>query len=167
MTRPILLNSCARAATAAETRFRIDYPLVPARAVRVIGLDPAAGEVVRVAARERWHHTRLYSVVAAADGGAETGLDLADVTDGTARSLAGELDGVDAVVMVASSGAGAEAAATIGAACALRGIMTAGLLLSGGANSHSPLTALRPYARMLLVPADVDDLIELLRAIRA
>lgn len=166
MTRPILVNSCARAATAAETRFRLDYPLVPARAVRVIGLDPATGEAVRVAAREQWHHTRFYSVVAATDGGAETGLDLADVPDGAARSLAGELDGVDAVVMVASSGAGAEAAATIGAACALRGIMTAGLLLSGG-DSHSPLTLLRRYARMLLVPADVDDLIELLRAIRA
>lgn len=167
MARPILVSSCARASTATETRFRLDYSLAPARAVRVIGLDSAGTKVVRTADREQWHHVRSYSVPAGDLEGSGSGLDLIDVRDGAARSLSGELDGVDSVLMVTSSANGAGAAATIGAACALRGIMTAGLLVTGGDDPEGALTSLRPYARMILVPADVDDLIELLRAIRA
>ncbi len=57
--------------------------------------------------------------------------------------------------------------ATIGAACQVRGIMTAGLVLTPGRLTSDALMALRPSARILLVPADEDDLLELLQAIRA
>ncbi len=50
MTVPSLVSSCARAASAKEAAFRIDYPLAPARATRVIGFDARAAEVVRSAA---------------------------------------------------------------------------------------------------------------------
>jgi hypothetical protein len=45
--------------------------------------------------------------------------------------------------------------------------MTAGLVLTPGRLTSDALMALRPSARVLLVPADEDDLLELLRAIRA
>jgi hypothetical protein len=77
------------------------------------------------------------------------------------------IEGADSLVMVTASGEEAEAVATIGAACQVRGIMTAGLVLTPGRLSSDALLALRPYARILLVPAEEDDLIELLRAIRA
>ena len=46
-----LLSSCARAATAAEARFRIDRPIAPSRAGRVVALDEPAAEVARVGRR--------------------------------------------------------------------------------------------------------------------
>lgn len=157
--RPVLLNSCARAATAAEARFRIDVPIVPSRATRVIALDKESVDAVRPVSELGWNHTKFYNV----DGNA---LELTS-TEGERVNLVDELDGVDATVMVASSDHGAEAAATIAAACTVRGIMTAGLVLTTGESVSAALNALRPHARVLLVPADEEDLAELLRAIRA
>ena len=159
MARPILLNSCARATTSAEARFRIDYPLAPARATRVVALDDYAKAVVRQAADEPWAQARFFTV-------AEAGHELLTL-DGVVSPLSGELEGVGTLVLVATSGENAQAAATIGEACSMRGVMTAGLVLSHGDFTSDALLALRPYARILLVPAEPDDLIELLRAIRA
>ncbi|GAA1881449.1 hypothetical protein [Asanoa iriomotensis] len=160
MARPVLLNSCARAATAAEARFRIGYPLVPSRATRVVALDDVAASAVRAVAGHAWHHSRFYLL------GSPDGLHLERVGSGESVPLAPELDGVDAVVMVAGTADGASAAATIGASCTVRGVMTAGLVLDDD-ETRDALAALRPYARVLMVPADVEDLVELLRAIRA
>lgn len=159
MTVPVLVSSCARAATAKEAAFRIDYPLASARATRVVGFDVHADEVVRSVAGRVWAQARFYSATGA-------GHQLVTMA-GEARPLAGELDGADSLVMVAATGEHAGAAATIGAACQVRGIMTAGLVLTPGKLTSDALMALRPYARILLVPAEEDDLLELLRAIRA
>lgn len=159
MTVPSLVSSCARAATAKEAAFRIDYPLAPARATRVVGFDAHAVEVVRSAAGHEWSQAQFYSA-------ADPGLQLVTVA-GESRPLADVLDGVDSLVMVAATGEGAAAVVTIGAACHVRGIMTAGLVLTPGRLTSDALMALRPSARVLLVPADEDDLLELLRAIRA
>jgi hypothetical protein len=159
VTVPSLVSSCARAATAKEAAFRIDYPLAPARATRVVGFDTHAVEAVRSAAGYDWSQAQFYSA-------ADPGLELVTMA-GESRSLADVLDGVDSLVMVAATGEGAAAVATIGAACQVRGIMTAGLVLTPGRLTSDALMALRPSARVLLVPADEDDLLELLRAIRA
>ena len=148
-----LLSSCARATTAAEARFRIDYPLAPARATRVAALDPGARVAVGTAERGDWNHASFFLTGTAGDDPLDA------ILDG--------LDAVDALVMVASSAAGADAAAAIGTACRRTGVMTAGLVLEGDDPEEQTLTALRPWARILLVPADADDLVELLRAIRA
>jgi hypothetical protein len=170
MDSPTLLSSCARATTAAEASFRIDYPLAPSRATRVLALDDAAREAVAAAAAGDWNNARFYAL---ASPGEE---DPADAVESIAPGavpdspLVEGLDGVDAVLMVAASDAGAEAAAVLGAACREHGVMTAGLALSGPEERDAEieaLAALRPWARILLVPADRDDLIELLRAIRA
>jgi hypothetical protein len=157
--RPVLLNSCARAATAAEARFRIDASIAPSRATRVVALDEESVAAVRRVAELDWHHARFYMAKSA-------GLELT-TTSGDSAELVHALEGVDAAVMVASGDRAAEAAATIGAACTVRGIMTAGLVLTTGESVAAALNALRPHARVLLVPADEDDLVELLRAIRA
>jgi len=159
VTNPALLSSCARAATAKEAAFRIDYQLAPARATRVVGFDAHAVEVVSSVAGQGWAQAQFYSVT-------DPGHQLVTMS-GQARPLGDELDGVDSLVMVAATGEHAEAVATIGAACQVRGIMTAGLVLTPGRLTSDALMALRPYARILLVPAEEDDLLELLRAIRA
>lgn len=159
MTVPSLVSSCARAATAKEAAFRIDYPLAPARATRVVGFDTHSVEVVRWAAGHEWGQARFYAAT-------DPGHQLVTMA-GESRSLADEMDGVDSLVMVAATGEHTEAVATIGAACKVRGIMTAGLVLTPGRLTSDALMALRPYARILLVPAEEDDLLELLRAIRA
>ena len=159
MTVPVMVSSCARATTAKEAAFRIDYPLAPARATRVVGFDTHAVEVVRSVAGHEWGQAQFYSAT-------DPGHQLVTMA-GEPRSLTDALDGVDSLVMVAATGEGAEAVATIGAACQVRGIMTAGLVLTPGRLTSDALMALRPYARILLVPAEEDDLLELLRAIRA
>ncbi len=71
------------------------------------------------------------------------------------------------VIMVSVSGANAAATAHIGKTCYARGIMTAGLAMTPDGLDSEALHHLRPYARVLLVPAEPDDLVELLRATRA
>jgi hypothetical protein len=159
VTASVLVSSCARAATAKEAAFRIDYPLAPARATRIVGFDACAVEVVRSAAGQQWGPARFYAAT-------DPGHRLVTMA-GEPRPLADALDGADSLVMVAATGEGAGAAATIGAACQVRGIMTAGLVLTPGRLTSDALMALRPYARILLVPADEDGPLELLRAIRA
>jgi len=143
--RPILANSCARAATAAEARFRIDRP-IRGRSALVIALDDEAAEVVDRVAEQSWQGARF---VRAADGFSE---DLADT---------------DVAIMIATAEADGEAAAQIGRACAERGIMTAGLILGDRLDVAAAVSALRPYARNLMVTGDEQDVAEVLTALRA
>jgi hypothetical protein len=146
--RPTLLNSCAAAATAAEARFRIDAQpgLQADRATRVVALDAGAAEIVRPLAGQSWLGARF----------------LYDAGDG----LADELADADFVLMIATNGEGAAAAAAIGDMCVLRGIMTAGLVL-GSDDVGAAVTALRPHSRVLLVSRDQRDAGGLLTALGA
>lgn len=170
-TVPTLLNSCASATTAAEARFRIDAPIPPSRAGRVIALDEEAAAVVGRVADLPWANARFFTCrdrLRAADGNGASvdGLPLRGM-DGSVTPLGEQLAGADVVVMVATTDDGAASASVIGAACTLRGIMTAGLVLSDGISVGAALSALRPHARVLLVPAEEEDLSELLTALRA
>ncbi|MFC0527508.1 hypothetical protein [Phytohabitans kaempferiae] len=160
--RPILLNSCARAATAAEARFRIDAPIAPSRGARVFALDAAAEAVVgRVAADRSWATARFF-----APAGGDRMRPLHGGSPGTA-DVAAELDGADVGVLVATSPEGAGAAAGIGGICRERGIMTAGLVVDGGPEALDAVAMLRPYARVLLLTGDEDDIGAVLTALRA
>lgn len=86
--------------------------------------------------------------------------------DGAETRLSDELDGADVAVMIATADREAEGAAIIGRACFSRGIMTAGLVL-GDNGVDDAVTALRPYASVLVVAADVDYVPEMLSALRA
>jgi hypothetical protein len=143
-TRPILANSCARAATAEEARFRIDRP-IGARSALVVALDEQAAEVVDRVAKKPWRGARFLRA-----------------SDGTV-----DLEEVDVVVMIATADADADVASALAEECFERGIMTAGLILGEGADVAAAVSALRPYARNLMVTDDEEDVAEVLTALRA
>jgi hypothetical protein len=160
MAEPIGVSSCARAATAKEAAYRIDYPLAYARSTRVVAFDDAAAAVVRAVAERPWGQALFYTA-------SDSATDLVTL-DGEHRLIEAEVTHSDSVIMVATDGINGAAVAAVGAACRERSIMTAGLLLTGEGNlSGETLATIRPHARILLVPADQDDLVELLTAIRA
>lgn len=164
------LSSCARAASAAELRYRIQRPIRPARAARIIALDDAAAGVLSRIADRPWANARFYLCEPA---GPPRHTALREI-GGPSFALTDELSGTDVVVVVATDDSGREYAAAVGRVCAARAIMTAGVVLSAGADSGKApaddaadaVAALRPYARVLLPTADEGDLVELLAALR-
>jgi hypothetical protein len=174
--QPTLLNSCASAATAAEARYRIDYPDTQHRAARVIALDERAADLVRRMAVQHWRGGHFLVFEAPVPGGGSGAA--ADATlraaDGTAVLLSSELEDADSAVMIATAQASATAASVIGDACAARRIMSAGLVISGGAardgdaddDVDDVVAALRPNAMVLVVLHDHRDVPEILSALR-
>jgi hypothetical protein len=145
--RPILANSCARAATAAEASFRIDGPIGPRSAV-IVALDEEAANVVDRVAERPWGGARFFRTA----GGQRFAEVLADA---------------DVAIMIATAEADGEAASVIAHTCAERGIMTTGLILGERLAVGAAVTALRPYARNLMVTDDEEDVAEVLTALRA
>ncbi|MGH8968352.1 MAG: 3-methyl-2-oxobutanoate hydroxymethyltransferase [Actinomycetes bacterium] len=167
----ILLNSCARASTAAESRFRINAPIASSRATRVVALDEGAEPVVRRVAAQEWASARFFTCTSPA-ASAESNGGLGDVVlrstaDGEESRLSEQLTDADVAVMVATANDGAATASAIGDACTLRGIMTAGLVLADGYDTNAAVAALRPHARVLIVTHDERDVSEVLTALRA
>jgi hypothetical protein len=159
----MFMSECARAASAAESRFRIDRPIAPARAPRIIALDEgAAGVARRVAAQHGWANARFF----VCEGGSTGGLLLRDI-DGRPTLLDDALARADAVFLVATEDSGARFARTIGRACFERGVMTAGFVLGDGYEADDAVAALRPHTRVLLPTADESDVVEVLTALRA
>jgi hypothetical protein len=144
--KPILASSCARAATADEARYRIDRP-IGGRSARVVALDAAAAEVVNRVAELPWGASRFYPDASAFDDR--------------------ELVDADVAIMIATADADAATAGAIARACAERGIMTAGLILGDRLDVGDAVSALRPYARNLMVTEDEDDVAAVLTALRA
>ena len=70
------------------------------------------------------------------------------------------------VVMIATADADADVASSLAEECFERGIVTAGLILGEGADVAAAVSALRPYARNLMVTDDEEDVAEVLRALR-
>lgn len=105
---------------------------------------------------------RAASLVALDDGAAEI---LEQLARPFMRVLeSDELADVDLVLVVATNDDGAELAAEIARACWQRGIMATGLIIG---ESRDAVTALRPYARNLMITEDEDDVAAVLTALRA
>ena len=168
--RPILLSSSARAATAAEARFRIDAPPFTPRASRIVAVDGSAVDIVRRIAGGPWTGEAHFLVFEAPGLAAENngaGDDAALRTlDGAEVSLSDELADADVAVMVATTNEGANAVSIIGQACFARAITTAGLVVAEGGAAERAVASLRPYAMVLVVTADEDDVPEMLSALR-
>lgn len=166
--RPILGSSCARATTATEMRFRIDRPIRGRQGARIIGLDKGADAIVERVSHEQWGHARFFSLAepvgSVGEGGSES-VTLRDA-DGHVSNLLAELDEADVVIMVATTESDAAAATIIGAACTVRGIMTAGLVIGERELVGGTVTAVRPHARVLMVSTDERDVIDVLTALR-
>ena len=167
---PTLLNSCARAATAAEARYRIQAPIAGVRASRIIALDDRAAEILRRAAELPWTgdaHFLVYESAASVNGLEDAPVDATLTTaDGQETLLSTELDGADVAVMLATNDDGAQAAEVIGQASFARGVMTAGVVVAEGGMADRAVAALRSDAMVLVVTKDEEDLPDMLTALR-
>jgi hypothetical protein len=167
-------SESARMASAAEAQFRIDAPNSSPRAIKVIALDRPSERTIKRLARSQWTHATFLtasSFDSALRGQVFTvGAWLSDLA-GRAKDLVDEVDSADLVVMVASAGEDAHAAATIGDACLAKRVMTTVLVLGGEGQSDEALTAslavLRPYAGMLVIARSDDYVADMLGALRA
>jgi len=147
VNKPILANSCASAATAEEARFRIDREIA-GRTALIVALDGDAAEVVDRVAERPWGAARFYRTP--------------DVD-----AVVTELEDADVVIMVATAEADGDAASALARLCSERGIMLAGLVLGAQFDVAEAVSALRPYARNLMVTEDEDDVAAVLTALRA
>jgi hypothetical protein len=168
-----MVSESARMTTAEEARFRIDYPNSRPRAVKVIALDEPSEAVVKRLAQGSWQRaTFLTALKFAPRGGADWSMQawLSDLA-GRTTDLVDEVASADLVVMVASAGTSAEAAAVIAEACAVRKVMTTALIIDSKSKSDAELSrtlaALRPHASMLVIAHDDDYIDAMLAALRA
>src|SRR5262249_18827760 len=129
---------------------------------RVVALDPAAADVVRPLIGRAWRGIR-FLIYAKGDGDGHAEV-VIDTGDGTLVRLDEAGGRADFLVMVATDVDGVPAVSAIGDACALHGVMTAGVVLG---ECSAAVSALRPYARVLLVTTDTEDLSEVLWAVGA
>lgn len=168
-------SESARMGSAAEARFRVDYPNSSPRGVKVIALDRASEPLVKRAAQRSWQGASFFASLTfeGAPRNAEGWSMQAWLSDlaGRTKALVEEVAAADLVVMVSSPGADAQAAAVIGEACAVRKVMTMALII--GSEQHSDdelsktLAALRPHASMLVIANGDEYIEEMLAALRA
>jgi hypothetical protein len=168
-------SESARMSSAAEARFRINAPNSKPRAVKVIALDTRSERIVKDLAQSQWQHASF--LTASAFSGAprqgepfSMGGWLNDLA-GRTKDLVDEVNTADLVVMVATAGENAAAAAIIGEACNVKHVMTTALILGGAASSDETLSKmlaqLRPHVMMLVISSADEYIKDMLTALRA
>jgi hypothetical protein len=165
LDRPTLLSSCAKATTAEETRFRVQYPNAAPRSSRIVAMDDGAARImadIMGEPRPAAHFLRVaprqpdispYEVVLLRADGAEV-------------LCSAELVGADVVVMIATSAQGQRAAEIVGRLARGASVMTAGLVVTGDA-ADDVVRVMRPATGVLVVSPDADHLAAMLSALRA
>jgi hypothetical protein len=168
-------SESARMSSAAETRFRVDYPNSRPRVVKVVALDAPSERVVKRVAQQAWQRATFFTSIkfeGAPRGGESWSMQawLGDLA-GRTKALVEEVAGADLVVMVSTAGSSADAAAVIGEACAARKVMTTALIIGSEQQSDDALSktlaTLRPYASMLVIANGDEYIEEMLSALRA
>jgi hypothetical protein len=170
-------SESARMSSAAEAKFRIAAPNSRSRVVKVIALDAASERVVKELARDSWQGATFLTASAfagEASGNAPERFSLGGWLNdlaGRTKNLVEEIAAADLVVMLASAGESAGAAAIIGEACAVRHVMTTALILGTAASSDEALSKmlaqLRPHAMMLVISSADEYIKDMLTALRA
>lgn len=168
---PTLLSGCARAATAKEAAYRVQYPNSTLRTSRIFALDPAAAEAMYATTEDPWNNAHFLTVTAA---GVTADSKAADLPlchpDGTAAMLDTEIVDADVVVLIATTGDSEGAAEVIARECFHRNIMCAGIALGGGQDrpgTDRVVNSMRRFARVLVVANDEDYIPAMLTALRA
>jgi hypothetical protein len=168
-------SESARMSSAAEAKFRIDAPNSLPRAVKVIALDAPSERVVKDLARAHWNRATFLTATAFASAPRKDERfsmqgwlnDLA----GRTKDLIAEVDSADLVVMVATAGENAGAAAIIGEACHVKRVMTTALILGSASTSDEALSKmlaqLRPHVMMLVISSADEYIEDMLTALRA
>ena len=122
-----MLSENARMATAAEARYRIDAPNSKPKRVKVIALDRPSEAIVKDLARKAWNGATFLTASSFATAPTAGSFSmqgwLSDLA-GRTKDLIDEVASADLVVMVATAGESAQAAALVGDACGLKQITT-------------------------------------------
>lgn len=169
------LSESARATTAEEARFRINYPNSRPRKSRVIALDEEGLKVLqRLAAetdRPNAHFLRYVEATSVTESLKMLAVDaVLEDFSGKRVSLADEVADADIVVMITAAGNAAEAAEVIGNACFVRSKMTTGLIVNAAGvptlELARTLKAMRPFAAMLVISNGDEYVAEMLSALR-
>lgn len=170
---PTMLSACARAATAAEARYRVPYPNSRTRSSRIVALDAVAAEAMFRITEDPWNDAHFLALSARGDVDpartAASDLPLSN-PDGSAAVLPAELDGADLVVLIAGARTSAGAAEVVARECFGRNIMCAGLVLAEGKSQAAldrVVNSIRPFTRVLVVAQDGDYIPAMLTALRA
>ncbi len=168
-------SESARMASAGEAKFRIEAPNSKGRAVKVIALDRPSEKVVKELAQAQWQGATFLTATAfsgAPKQGERFSVNgwLNDLA-GRTKDLIDEVDSADLVVMVATAGENAAAAAIISEACSHNHVMTTALILGSATSSDEALSKmlgqLRPYAMMLVIASADEYIRDMLTALRA
>jgi hypothetical protein len=168
-------SESARMSSAAEAKFRIDRPNSQPRAVKVIALDARSEGIVKDLAQSQWQRATFLTASAfsgAPRPGERFSMDgwLNDLA-GRTKNLIDEVNSADLVVMVATAGENAAAAAIIGEACNVKHVMTTALILGGASTSDETLSKmlaqLRPHVMMLVISSADEYVKDMLTALRA
>jgi hypothetical protein len=168
-------SESARMASAAQAKFRIDQPNSLGRAVKVIALDRPSEQVVKELAQSQWQGASFLTATAfsgAPKQGERFSINgwLNDLA-GRTKDLIDEVNSADLVVMVATAGENAAAAAIISEACSHNHVMTTALILGSATSSDETLSKmlaqLRPYAMMLVIASADEYIKDMLTALRA
>ena len=147
-----MVSESARATSSAEAKFRVDPGAVVTRRVRVVSLDAATDPLVNRLSSGTWN-----SVTFVRHG---------ELPERPADDLAA----ADLVVMVASAGADASAAARIGQACSDMRTHTATFVVRTPTATDEMLSRtlaqVRPWSLMVVVASDEAYIEDVLRSFR-
>jgi hypothetical protein len=168
------LSECARATTAQESQFRVNYPNSKPRVSRIIALDAQSLSALTALKDYPWNGARFLRYLRARAASENLPILPIDAVledlEGNQVSLTSEIADADVVVMVTMAGTEPDAAEIIGNACFVRAKMTTGLVLKSegnGADLARTLRAMRPFAAMLVVATGEEYVGEMLTALRA
>ena len=152
-------SESARMSSAAEARFRIDYPNSKPRVVKVVALDAASERVVKRVAQQGWQRATFFTSIKF-EGAPRSG------ESWSMQAWLGDLAGRTKALVEEVA-----AAAVIGEACTARKVMTMALIIGSEQRSNEELSktlaALRPYASMLVIASGDEYIEEMLAALRA
>jgi hypothetical protein len=166
-----VLSESARMTTAAELRFRVQAPNSQARATSIIALDAASETFIRGLSSDRWNHaTFLEAPIADAEDAAVVDDGWLSTLDGRQTRVRDEVDAADQVIMVATPGGHAGAAAMIGRACSRKRVTTTALIVGAAQASDrdvaKTLAQLRPWSLMVVIATSDDYVTDMLTALR-
>lgn len=169
------LSESARATTRDESTFRIGHPNSLPRKSRIIALDDVSHATLLELEGRDWsgaHFLRFIESKPMDPSLHMLAFDAAlENAAGRELSLVAEIEDADVIVMVVTAGMNASAAEIIGNAAFVRNKLTTALVLNSGAASSAEisftLTALRPFAPMLVLSTGADYVDAMLTALRA
>ena len=162
-----MLSECARATTAQEARFRVDYPNSTPRRIKVVALDEPADRLVRRLAQQSWNSATFLTTASKAHSVRDWLSDLA----GEAANLLDQMSAADLVVTVSTAGENSEDCAVIAEACGVHGVMMTALLIDPMSEPEpavlGTMMPLRAHASMLVVAKGEEYVDAMLTALRA